>query len=194
MSDCVKRIIEKSKGALNAAEAKELINSVDRIAQSRVRQGFDYDESVKSILVERAENVAVNLKKQKENVIRNIGIKTALNKRIDDRMAKGLTLRQAMLAETEGIQSNVAGTRYSVDAQIMGVEAQYYSKLLRDLSKEDLLPVFNSKQLDTEISRELWDLSLGEVGGSTGSKQALKIAKVVLSLLLELQVEHLQIV
>jgi len=46
MRDCIKRIVESSKGTLNVDEAKELLRSVDVVVKRRVKDGFDYDESV----------------------------------------------------------------------------------------------------------------------------------------------------
>lgn len=178
MRDCVKRLVEKSNGALNQKEAKELLESVDRLAKNRAMKGFDYDESVKSVLQERAQNVNDNITKQKESILRNLEVKTALTTRINDRIAQGLTIKQAMLAEVEGIQSKVSGTRLSVEAQQTAIESQYFSKLLRDLYKDDLLPLFNSKTMDTDISRELWALSRGE-DFTTGNKQARQIAETL---------------
>ncbi len=182
MSDCVKRLVEKSNGALNAQDAKELLDSLDRTAQRKAKEGFGYDESIKQELMTRAKNVQENIVKQKENTLRNLSIRKGLEKQVDEMIASGVAPEKALIAITEGIQSNVGGTRRGLDQIIDAVHSNYNGKLIAEIDKLGLTSVYNKGVLDKEISRELWDLSLGGKAGVTGSKEALKIAKVLKNL------------
>jgi hypothetical protein len=178
MRDCVKRIVEKSKGIISVADAKELIGEVDRAAKRKAAEGFDYDQSVKDILAQRMENTKLNIVKQKENIARNVVIKKSSTDKISQLIESGLSIKDAFRADLEGIESPIKGARDSLDIQKSAVESSYFSRFLGELNREGLLPVLNSKTLEDEIGKELWALSNKEPGG-TRNNQAKIIADII---------------
>ena len=179
MRDCVKRITEKSNGAFNQADAKKLLNDVDRLAKKRAREGYDIDEAVKDILTERVQATQTNYEKQKANTLKNIAIKQGYITKISDMIDAGLSIEKAFEADLVGVQSPVKGARDSVDMTMQMVQNSYLNKMVYELEKENVLGIFNSKVVNNEVAKELWDLSDGGKGGVTGSKEALKIAKII---------------
>jgi len=178
MSDCVKRLVEKSNGVFDAAEAKKLLKDVENIARAKERAGFDYDDAVKDTLAEYATNVKQNLEKQKINTLRNISKNQGMLKRIDDLVADGSTLTQAFRAEIEGTARNVRGGRYSADLQAESVKLAHIGSFMHELESENLLGVLNSKTMTKDIANELRILEDG-AGVRSEIPQARRIAEIM---------------
>lgn len=178
MRDCIKRLVEKSKGAINVEAAKEILNTVDREARKRVNSGFDYDDAVSQVIAERMANTKVNIAKQKANMAKNVIVKAKMNDKISKLIDAGLSTKEAFLADLEGIVSHIAGTKDSLDIAKNAVENAYFSKLIGELNNEDLMPIFTSKQLNDEIGKELHALSYKEKS-VTQSKEARRIAEII---------------
>ncbi len=178
MRDCVKRIVEKSNGAINEKAAKEIIGEVDRAAKRRASEGFDYDDSVTQVLKERMANTKENIIKQKQNIARNFLIKASSVDKISELVDSGLSIVDAFRADLEGIESPVKGARDSLDLAKSSTESAYLSRFLGELNKEGLLGVLNSKTLDDEIGKELWALS-NKLENATQNKQAKQIADII---------------
>jgi hypothetical protein len=181
MSDCVKRIVEKT-GKISAADARELVKAVDREAKSKVSAGLDMDEAVKQVLNERMKNATYNLAKQKANAAKNIVIKARTVNKLSEFIDSDLSIKSAFIAELEGISSDIKGVGDSLNTAKSGVVNGYLSKYLGDLNKDGLLPLLNSKKLGAEIGKELWALSNKE-SGATKIPEAQKIAKIIYNVL-----------
>lgn len=177
--DCVKRIVEQTEGLFSKDDANKLLKDVDRLAKKRVQQGVDKDDAIREILDDRALNAQENYIKQKQNILKNVAIKQGSIDRINNFITEGLSIKEAFQAELVGINKNVTGGRISIDATQQTLTAQLSGKLLNTLEKQDLLGVFNSKKLTNEIASELWDLSAGNKGKVSGSKEAFQIAKAI---------------
>lgn len=178
MRDCAKRIVEKSKNAISYEDAKEIIGEVDRAAKRKAAEGFDYDQSVKDVLVDRMEATKKNILKQKENIARNLVIKKQSVDKLSQLIDSGLSVRDAVRADLEGIESPVAGARDSLDVQRNAVESAYLSQFIGELNRTGLLEVFNSKTLNDEIGRDLFELS-NKRPSITKSKEAKQIAALI---------------
>jgi hypothetical protein len=176
--DCIKRIVEKSGGKITKEDAKLLIDEVDAEAKRRVSGGFDFDDAVRDIVAERLDNATFNLMKQKANMARNMVIKKRGLDKISTFIDKGLSIKDAFIADLEGVSSHIEGTRDSLDIQKSAVEHAYFSRFIGQLNKEGLLPILNSKALDDEIGKELWALS-NKKKGATENKQAARIAEII---------------
>ena len=177
MRDCIKRIVEKSKGTISADVAKELLKQVDRDAKKLTAAGVDYNDAVENVLIERSKNTKENILKQKANIARNVIIKARNNNSVSGLIDGGLSVMDAFRADLEGIESPLPGARDSLDIQKTGVENAYFSKFIGRLNEENLLQILNSKTMDDEIGRELYALSNGEKN-VTGNKQAARIAEI----------------
>lgn len=178
MSDCVKRIVEKSKGRIKTGDAKELVKSVDRKVKRLVREGVDRENAVTQVIAERAANVAENAAKEKANAARNLVISKQLDAKIDSLIGEGASVTDALLAELESLNSPYKGAKDSIEYMKEGVKATYLSKLFTELDKEGLTSLFNGKSLNDFIGRELWALS-ENMPRATKSEEAYKIAKII---------------
>ena len=176
MSDCVKRIIEKSNGVFDKQSAKKLLDDVKAVAAKKARAGFDEDDAVKDVLIEYAANVKQNIEKQKLNTYRNLAKNKALGARLDAHVEAGLSLDKAMIAEMEGTEKGITGARYSADQAAQAIEQATLGKFINDLG--DLLPVLNSRKFTKEIANELRILEDGN-GKPSGNKQAKQIAEII---------------
>lgn len=180
MRDCIKRMVEKSNGAINQQAAKEILDTIEREARRAANDGFEYEDAVKNIIAERVKNTKENIIKQKRNVAKNVLIKAQTTAKLSDMVGSGMSVKEAFLAELEGINSEKTGARDSLDVKRNAVENAYLSKFVGDLNREGLLPLLNSKTLDDDIGKELWALSMKEKG-ATQNKQAARIAEIIYS-------------
>lgn len=182
MSDCIKRITERSNGAFNAEQAREIIEDVTAAAERRALTTGDKESAVENILDDRIKNVESYIQKQKENTLRNIKIRDREVQKIDRRIQEeGLSPRAALQALLVGVQRKTAGGRNSIDAQQVAIKSQIFSKLLKPMMENNLLDLWNSNILRKEIAIELEQLAKKKDGkvGKTGSKQAAQIAKII---------------
>lgn len=178
MRDCVKRIVEKSNGKISTAEAKKILNQTDAFARKLTKQGINEDDAVSRVIADRLKNVQTNLKQQKLNTLRNISIKTKLINKVSDRVAQGVKLEDAFLADIVGVEKGFEGSRNSVDLDQDKLIASYTGRFVRDLERQGLLGVFNSKQFTKEIANDLWNLSI-EGKTVNKNKQVNDIAKII---------------
>lgn len=182
MRDCVKRIVEKSDDKIKAKDARKLINMIDRQAKREQAAGADYDEAVAKILQERKDAVKVNLAKKQQELARNLILKRRIKDDVNTAIAAGLSPEDAIASITEGVNKRFEGSSLSLFAQKEALRSVYASKLVGSLEKEGLLELFNSKQLNHLIERDLWQLS---TDGTTISnhKQASRIAQIVFDIM-----------
>lgn len=182
MRDCVKRIVEQSNGAIDIDDAKSLVRSIDNKVRKLVKAGVDEDLAIQQIVAERSEAVAFNAAKEAANAARQAVVLTQLEDRIAGLIDSGLTVKEAMLAEIEGINRFVEGGRASLDYTQRGVQATYLSQLSSELARNNLTEAFNSKQMSGDIGREMWALS-GKEGRATQNKTAQEIADIIYNVL-----------
>lgn len=178
MRDCIKRIVEKSKGTISPDVAREILKGVDRDAKKLAESGIDYNDAVEKVVEERKKNTAENIIKQKANITRNIIIKARVGDNLSALVDSGLDVIDAFRADLEGVESPVPGAKDSLDVQKSSVESAYFSRFIGQLNREGLLEILNSKTLNDEIGRELWAISEGQKN-VTGNKQAARIAEII---------------
>lgn len=180
MSDCVKRIVEKSNGLISQSEARELLSEVDRIATRKARTTGDKDQAIEDVLTERAQRITDNIEKQKINTLRNIKVRKELENRFEKNFAEGGDERQAVQSLLVGTQRNLTGGRYSIDAQQIAKQALYFGRMTGQLIDDDLLEIFNTNVLRRETIMELEAITKKDgKPGITGSKEAKRIAEII---------------
>src|SRR5690348_5951331 len=142
MRDCVKRIVETSKGQVNSKTAKAFIAMVDRKAREKVDKGFDYDEAVADAVEELRKTTQSNIARQKVNMAKNVLTMASTVDKLSQMIEAGnLSIKDAIRADLEGITSPIKGARDSLDIQKTAVEHAYFSRFIGELNKEGLLPV-----------------------------------------------------
>lgn len=178
MSDCIKRIVEQSDGALNATQAKELIDNVDRLAKKVMNTGLDREDAIDVVVKERAAIVAKNVAKEKANMARNVIVKAKVTNSLNQMINSGMSVKDAFQALLEGVNSPIAGAKDSLDKQIAAIHHLKLSQFFKKLNEENLVEIYNSGQFDDEIGRALWDLS-SDKKPSVGNKQIERIAELM---------------
>jgi len=178
--DCVERIVKASKGTISRQEAQELLKDIDAAAIKAFKKGGDKASKIKENISDRIKTLDKEVSKEKANLLRNVAIRNEgqakLRKMISE---EGLDIKTAFTAMLAGIQKNIKEGRLSIDAQSMAVKNDYFGALINGLEKNNVLDVFQSKRLNQEIAKELWELSHGRSTGITGSKEAGKVAKII---------------
>lgn len=185
MSDCVKRLIEKSNGVFNKDEARKLLKDVEAVAKRKAEKGFDYDDAVKDTLAGYAAEMQINLQKERLVALRNMSKGKNLDNRVQNlwessqKNKRGkLDATQAAIADIQGTRVKAEGSRASAFHSIKPVEYEILGGFLGEMEKGNLLEIWNSGKLEKEISNELAILE-GWRGEPSNSKQAKDIAKIV---------------
>lgn len=177
MRDCIKRLNETV--GLSAAEAKRMLGDAERAAKRKAqKEGIEYEDALESVLNERLDNVERNIKRQKEILAKNLLLKQRAVDNLQTFIDSGLSIKDAVRAMLEGIESPIKGARNSIDAQKNAVKSMYLSELAGKLTRENLMTIFSEGSLSDELGEALWDISLKKE--PTGKNQhANKIAKIV---------------
>jgi len=184
--DCIRRAIEASKNAMGDAtlsekDAKQLFDELQARAavELRAMTGTDINDAMDAVIKEMRKNISVAGAIQKQNAFININKEKELTTKVESFIAAGLSVRKAFQAMLVGINGVYNQGRSSVDNKFKSVYGRYLGALVKDLDKEKLTGIIHQRALQPEIERELYALSSGTQSGKTGSKEALKIAKII---------------
>jgi hypothetical protein len=190
MTDCIKRIVETSKGFFSEKDARQLLDDLEKAALKRRRDGEDFSDALKAEVLERKIKAKEEGLIQKRNAAINLIKTKELDTKINSLLADGLTPKKAVQALLVGVQSNAANGRMSVDAKYKQLSSKFLGGMVNDLEKNSLLSLVTRRALTKEIAEEMWQLSLKEgraaavakiTGKSvTGSKEARQIAGIFL--------------
>lgn len=179
VSECIAAIEEANAGRLDDEAVELIVEQIQRAREGREKlDGLDRDLFNAAEQLASDADIAARIEKRNRiiNVIKDAEL-TRLAREADNATDDpSMGLEAAMV----GVNAPFFGSRASVDAKSKAILSQHMGGMIADLKKEGLLPVFNGRALDREISAELWDLSLKRpTGNATTSKQAKAIAKVV---------------
>ena len=173
-AECIAAISQASEGRLSEEEIVELAEEIERIYRTKGEDAaFQRAEEI-------GEDVRAAAAQQDRNHQKNLIIREQLMARMDLAYQETGDARLGLRAAMVGVNTPFRGSRDSVDARAEGIMRGAMGQLVNDLQRENLLGVYRSGDLDREINRELWDLSLKEPTGiATTSKQAKQIAKIL---------------
>lgn len=182
--DCRFRIVEASRGKdgealLSEKDAGKLLDEIKAAAQKRVNQEFDIDDAITAEIAELTLNLKREQAIQKRNALINIIKKDEITNQIEGYLSEGLSIRKSFQAFLVGVNGIYTKGRSSVDAKFKAIERRYQATFNLALAREDLTRIVNNKVLQPEIEKELWQLAENKAGGVTGSKEALKVAKII---------------
>lgn len=177
--DCIKRMVELSKGQISEEEATKLFNDIVKEAKRKTNQGDDFNDAVQAVVNEKKELSDVNRLIQKRNQQINIVKQKEIVSRLDQSMAEGQSPRKALESLLVGTQSNIVNARLSVDARTNGIRSKFLGDFVNKLEAENLLPIITQKVMRKEIARELFEISNATGKSVTGSKEARRIAEII---------------
>ena len=132
MNDCIKRIVDASRGfdpekeaTLSEKDAKKLLDELRSAAEKKANNGDDYDDALAAeVLAQRMETKKQGLI-QKRNALINITKAAELTVKLDEFVSDGLTPRKALQAMLVGVQGVYKAGRFSVDAKFKAVHGRY---------------------------------------------------------------------
>lgn len=179
MRDCIKRIVEKSKGKIKASDAKQMVRDVETQAKRKAaEEGIEYDDAVDAVIADRIANVEANIKKEKANLSRNIIIKKQTENTLQGFVDANLSVQDSVRAMLEGIERPIPGVRNSIEAQKNAVKSIQLSEFVGKMTRENLMTIFADGKLSDEIGAALWELS-NKKKPRGGSKEANRIAEII---------------
>ena len=181
---CVRGVLGSDADDLTDAELKSVIDDLSRRARERQRvsDGMDAAEALNFEAAAVAEDLAMAAKIEKRNAALNIMRHKEAKAFVDSfgDAARGL---EALLA---GTNKRIGGGRLSVDSRTRAREGRYLGGMVNDLKREGLLQFVQARffargkgPLDDKIAIELYELRDGGSPGSSGSREAQKIAAIV---------------
>jgi hypothetical protein len=181
--ECVRGVLADA-GNRSDDEIDDVLQDLEAKRRRRQRQGRDTDEAQAT---ERdAEGVAEDLELAARIERRNAKLNQLAYRALMDDIAKFGDDAAGLEAMLAGSNKRVEGARRSVDALTRSYQSKYLGGLLHDLRKAGLLQFvqarfmgFGKGLLDDKIARELWELRDGGTPGSTGSKEAAGIARII---------------
>lgn len=182
--DCIDEIRAAAGRPLSDDEVTQILEELERRRRNR-RAGARL-ETLEEELLNAADELVAELdlaaRIEQRNGLINIKV---LN---DARRFAGLVDQAtgdpslALSARNVGINARVPEARVSADGRAHALMTQYLGGLIAALRRDGLLEIFNSRQLEREIARELAELSKPAEAarpGRSGSREAERIAKAI---------------
>jgi hypothetical protein len=178
--DCIEPLIEATGGRMTREEIAALLRKLMEKAENpgMARDNFasprDRLMNAAGQLVEQAKELAA-IKKRNEA---DDKVKQLVRRQTYDNAPNPVL---GIEAKTVGVNAPFDGARQSVDATRRQLQRDLIAGLESTLHKEDLDKLFGSHQLETEWTRELFEINKGKHGspGISGNAQAKRIAEIV---------------
>jgi hypothetical protein len=167
---CFNVLKDVSKDILSEEDAKALFDKLRENANAKAKaQDVNASEAIDSAASEiiNAEERALAI--QKRNAYKNILVRNRIISFVNQFKDKAEGYR----ADLVGTQKSKNSGRLSVDAVAKGWSSTFFKKLVNELNKKDLLPLFNSKEHEFEIGIELFS------EGESKNPQVREIGKII---------------
>jgi hypothetical protein len=181
--ECVRGVLQDG-GTRTDDEIDEVLADLEAKRHRRERSGAGTNEA--RATQRDAEGVAEDLELAAKIERRNAKLNQVVYRQLMEDIGKFGDDAAGLEAMLAGSNKRVEGARLSVDALTRSYQSKYFGGLLHDLRKANLLQYvqarfmgFGKGVLDDKIARELWELREGGTPGSTGSKEAQGIAKII---------------
>lgn len=181
--ECVRGVLQDA-GTRSDDEIDEVLSDLEAKRRRRQRSGNGTDEA--RATQKDADAVAEDLELAAKIERRNAKINQVAYRQLMDDIAKFGDDAAGLEAMLAGSNKRVEGARLSVDALTRSYQSKYFGGLVHDLRKANLLQYiqarfmgFGKGLLDDKIAKELWELRDGGTPGSSGSREAQGIAKII---------------
>lgn len=177
VSRCGSIISEAAKGLVTPEEADKLVRELRSRAMRKKASGAaeDLTEIIMREAKDMAEEMTVEAAIQKRNKIINMTRYKALSAQI-----------QAAPKKFDAIKDVLVGQGQSIGARQKMHKLRFWGRMLNELERADLLPVFNDENYGRAIAKEISALNtpdphgLGHAGvGATGNPKAQAVAQIV---------------
>ena len=178
--DCIGAIREAAGFDLTDDQIEQILSEIDRRAKAKKAEG-DLS-TLDDRILESATDMAGDIEEagliEKRNRLINIKKEAELRNFVNLVEAETNRPDLALRAKNVGVKTPFQGARESVDARGKAMLDGYMGGIIADLRRENLLDVFNSRELDRPIARELWEISKGKKG-VVKDRTARRIAEVI---------------
>ena len=179
--DCP-RIIREAAGDLSDDETEAVVSELQRRLDTPRASGAleTLEEEMLNVADGLAREVVEAAQIERRNRLINLRAKSRILAFANqvDRLTGDPAL--ALSAMDVGVKRRFPGSRQSVDARTNALETEYLGALIADLRQQDLLKLFNSRQMELDIARALERLTRPDGRpGLTENKAARDIAKII---------------
>lgn len=173
IDDVLKAVTESE--VLTKSEAKQLLKHLRNI--ERNHKGT---ESLESRIFREIGEIISDIKEAALIEKRNNFINVRIRKRFDDFVETfDGDSDQALEAYMVGNAIGTDNARRSIGTRQAAYETQFQAMVVHELRQKDLIPLLNSRELDSKIADEMWELGKPEGRpGISGSADAQAIAEV----------------
>lgn len=179
LEQCIKRLVEESKGLLNRRQAQEIFDMLEEGKKAAFAKNIDYDDFV----IEKAARIAADIRKaamiEKRNALINAKVYSEATNKLKTFVASGLTIGKAYQAMLVGVETNVENGLFSIDKQHKTIlNTQLLGSAISKLEAENLLPVWRDASNARQIARELWAISQ-ETTHPESTKEVKRTAEII---------------
>jgi hypothetical protein len=180
VNSCRNLAEEVAAGRLTREELDALM---DRLEAERTAQGYLPGLAPKMVQIGKDIIAEIELATtiEKRNRLRNIIVREQLRERIATADAESgdpaLGLQSAMV----GVNTPFLGSSRSVDALAQGMQRGTFGRMMQDLRKAGVAELVQrmDRDMQLEVSRVMWDLSLKTPRGVQASPEARKIGEIL---------------
>lgn len=174
--DCI-GVIQKAGGeTITKAQAEELLDQIDALAQSKKKNGVL--ASLETLMMDELDNATNAIKESALIEKRNALINLKIQKNILT-FTKGFkNPGEALQALMTGVHKPIGGALNSIDYQGKALMNGYLGKIINQLDQKGLLYYLTGGDYDREIAKELWELPGGK-SGISGDKGARQVAEII---------------
>jgi hypothetical protein len=176
LDPCKGKVSGASKEALSEQEAGQLLDRMRRYAEQRAEsRSMNYNDALREI----AGEMKLDQDTSAQILKRNMLLDMRARREAKSFVSRFPTIGEGLLALLEGSSKLIQGARRSIDYQMKALHGKYIGRLLSELEKDDLLKTFRDGKIAKEIYIETGELRDGGSPGRSGSKEAVKIAKIL---------------
>lgn len=171
---CAKNVVDKHPEVpLNKAEL--LVNQIKNLAvQLAKTNGGNFDEAFEQVKQSLTLRDRLNAANSKRAVLKDA---IAQNNLVDFAL-KFRTVGEGLKTKLLGGKSNTEGARFSIYSQILDLYHGYVGRLTHELEELGAFRAFRRNEVSEQVYYEMAELVEGGTPGSTGSKDAMNIARV----------------
>jgi hypothetical protein len=179
LENCIKRLVETSKGTLNTKQAQEVFELLEAGKESSALRGEDYSdyilEKAKFIKEKVDREALIANRNARENIVKH----ATLTARIDDAVANGLPVDKAFQSILVGTEANVKDALYSIDKKAKSIlGSELAGSTVSKLERDGLLEVWRDSSNSRQIAREMQAQNSGK-NHKESSDEVKQIAKIL---------------
>ena len=166
---------------LSDDEIKDAFNRYEKIWSELESRGLtdNIEGRVAAVLANDAIKRKVSAALRRKALAQNIKVKARGLAEMRDLKSQGLSYKKSLLAMIEGVQEGVRGARNSAYAKKLAYEQKYLGGFIAKIQKEKphLFSIMKSRQLDDDVTKELYELRKGGTPGITKNADAQWLAR-----------------